>query len=186
MCSGQLHTKCWHNKLLSLSLCWRSWQDLYPCYWSRWLSVLFSGFWNPRHLRSDTMVIYINDLHTKNNQSTGGQSHTQLLVLPEIFDGDRSFADWICHFKNVSAVNGWSDNDRILWLRVRLTGKAYMAYSWLSHEMQQSCITTKEVLSQRFELPSKRQLYKLKVEFISQFTEWSQRGISSKQILRPA
>ena len=40
-----------------------------------------------------------------------------------------------------------------------------MAYSQLSHETQQSYATIKEALSQRFELPSKQQLYK--VEFKS-------------------
>ena len=68
------------------------------------------------------------------------------------------------HFESVSAVNEWSDDDKILWLRVRLMGKAYMAYSGLSHETQQSYATTKEALSQQFESPSKRQLYKVEFE----------------------
>ena len=66
---------------------------------------------------------------TKNNHSTGGQSHAQPLALPVIFDGDGSFTDWICHCESVSAVNGWSDNNKILLLQVRLTGKAHMEYS---------------------------------------------------------
>ena len=75
---------------------------------------------------------------TENNQSTGSQSRARPLVLPEISDGDGSFTDWICHFESVSAVNGWTDDDKILWLRVRLMGKAHVAYSRLSHETQQS------------------------------------------------
>ena len=113
------------------------------------------------------MVIYIKDLCTRmteNNQSTRGQSRTWLLVLPEILDIDGSFTDWICYFESVSVANGWSDDDKILWLWVRLTGKAHVAYSWLSHETQQSYATTKEALSQRFELPSKWQLYKVEFE----------------------
>ena len=54
---------------------------------------------------------------------------TQPLVLPEVFDGDVSFTDWVYHFESVSAVNGWSDDDKILWLRVRLMGKAHVAYN---------------------------------------------------------
>ena len=77
------------------------------------------------------------------------------LVLPEIFDGDGSFTDWICHFESVSAVNGWSDQDKLLWIRVRLTGKAHMECTRLSHETQQSYATTKKALCEWFELPSK-------------------------------
>ena len=57
-----------------------------------------------------------------------------LLAFSEIFDKDESFTDWICYFESVSVVNRWSDNDKILWLRVTLTRKAYVAYSQLSHE----------------------------------------------------
>ena len=68
------------------------------------------------------MVIYIKDFCTqmiKNNQSTGGQSHARPLVYPEIFNGGGSLTNSICHFESVSAVNGWSDDDKILWLQVR-------------------------------------------------------------------
>ena len=67
-------------------------------------------------------------------------------------------------FKSLSAVNEWRDDDKILWLRVRLMGKAHVAYSGQSHETQQSYATTKEALSQQFESPSKRQLYKVEFE----------------------
>ena len=100
----------------------------------------------------------------ENNQPTAGSSRARPLVLPEIFDGDGNFTDWICHFESVSAVNGWSDEDKLLWLRVRLTGKAHVAYSRLSHETQQSYATTKAALCERFEPPSKRQLYKVEFE----------------------
>ena len=91
---------------------------------------------------------------TENNQSTGGQSRMRTLVLPEISDGDGSFTDWICHYESVTTVNGLGDDDKILWLRVKLTGKAHVAYSRLSHKIQQSYATTKEALNQRFEPPS--------------------------------
>ena len=86
------------------------------------------------------------------------------LVLPEIFNADGSFANWIYHFKSVSAVNGWRNDYKILWLRVRLMAKAHVAYSQLSHETQQFYATIKEALSQRFKPPSKPQLYKVKLK----------------------
>ena len=47
-------------------------------------------------------------------QLTQGPSCTRPLALPKIFNGGRSFTDWICHFESVSAVNGWSDEDKLL------------------------------------------------------------------------
>ena len=68
---------------------------------------------------------------TKNEQEPARQGPGRMhpLVLPEIFDGDKSFTDWICHFESVAAVNGWSEEDKLLWIRVRLTGKAHVAYT---------------------------------------------------------
>ena len=65
-----------------------------------------------------------------------GPSRQWLLVLPEIFNGDGSFTEWICHFESVSAVNGWNDEDKLLWIRVRLMGKAHVVYTQQSHETQ--------------------------------------------------
>ena len=93
-----------------------------------------------------------------------GPSRQRPLVLPEIFDGDGSFTEWICHFKSVSDVNGWRDEDKFLWIRVRLTGKAHVVYTRLSHKTQQHYITTKEALHEHFEPPSKRHLYKVEFE----------------------
>ena len=41
----------------------------------------------------------------------GQPSRTRPLVLPEVFDGDKSFDQWVSHFENVSAVNGWNDGE---------------------------------------------------------------------------
>ena len=57
------------------------------------------------------------------------QPRNRPLVLPEVYSGEGDFDDWISHFENVSAVNGWTDSDKLLWIRVRLTGKAHVAYT---------------------------------------------------------
>ena len=49
------------------------------------------------------------------------------LVLPETFDGTSSWTDWCFHFDSVAAVNGWSDAQKLQWLRVRLTGRTQKA-----------------------------------------------------------
>ena len=48
------------------------------------------------------------------------------LVLPEPYDGvTGSWPEWAAHFENVAIVKKWeSDDDKLKWLRVRLTGKA--------------------------------------------------------------
>ena len=85
-------------------------------------------------------------------------------VLPETFEGEGNFDQWISHFESVAAVNGWSDAEKLLWLRVRLTGRAHMAYAQLGHEMQESYKGTKRVLKQRFEPDCKQALYKVEFE----------------------
>ena len=49
------------------------------------------------------------------------------LVLPETYTGEGEWSQWICHFENVAAVNGWDDDKKLLWLKVRLTGRAQKA-----------------------------------------------------------
>jgi len=91
-------------------------------------------------------------------------AHAQPFVLPEVFDGQKSFDEWVSHFENVSTVNGWNNDDKLLLLKVRLTGKAHVAFAQLAHETQQSYATAKQALIDRFDLPSKQQLYKVEFE----------------------
>ena len=67
-------------------------------------------------------------------------------------------------FENVSVVNGWNDDDKLLWLKVRPTEKAHVVFAQLAHETQQSYATAKQVLIDHFDPPSKQQLYKVEFE----------------------
>ena len=98
------------------------------------------------------------------SDQASGTSRSRPLVLPEVFNGDGQFDDWVSHFESLAAVNGWGDEDKLLWLRVRLTGKAHVAYNRLAHETQGNYSATKAALRERFEPPSKRQLYKVEFE----------------------
>ena len=97
-------------------------------------------------------------------QQPGHPAQTCPLVLPEVFDGQKSFDEWVSHFENVSAVNSWNDESKLLWLKVRLMGKAHVVFTQLAHEMQQSYTTTKKALIEHFDPPSKQQLYKVEFE----------------------
>jgi len=85
------------------------------------------------------------------------------VVLPETFTGADNFDHWISHFESVAAVNKWNDDDKLLWLRVRLTGKAHMALTQLSHKIQQSYSKIKKALLERFEPESKRHALQIRI-----------------------
>ncbi len=46
------------------------------------------------------------------------------VVLPE----DSSWIDWAEHFESVAAANAWQDEEKLLWLRVRLVGRPATAF----------------------------------------------------------
>ena len=53
------------------------------------------------------------------------------LVLPEPFDGEANWEQWDYHFQNVTSVNEWDDGQKLKWLKVRLTGRAQIAFQRL-------------------------------------------------------
>ena len=44
---------------------------------------------------------------------------TRPLVLPEAYSGETSWEDWAFHFENVAAVNEWTAEQKMQWLKVR-------------------------------------------------------------------
>ena len=77
------------------------------------------------------------------------------LLIPDPFDGETNFDEWISHFENVAELNGWTDKEKLSWLKVRLISKAHMSFNNLAHVVQQSYSTVKIVLQNRFEPDSK-------------------------------
>ena len=100
------------------------------------------------------------------NQQVGqnGNQRNRPLVLPEVFSGEENFDDWIGHFEDVSAVNMWTDDKKLLWMRMRLTGKAHVALARLLHETRQTYAAVKEALRERFDPAGKHELYKAQFE----------------------
>ena len=86
------------------------------------------------------------------------------LLLPETFDGNGDFDAWIHHFEDVADLNGWSDEEKLRWLKVRLTNKAHVALNRFPHVTLQSFATVRTALYNRFEPDSKRELYKVELE----------------------
>ena len=58
------------------------------------------------------------------------------VVLPDAYAGDGNWDEWLDHFGNVAAVNKWTPEQKLLWLKVRLTGRAQRAFKQLSEAAQ--------------------------------------------------
>ena len=85
----------------------------------------------------------------------------ELLLLLEVFSGEsQNWTEWAEHFESVVTVNKWdSDDDKLKWLKVRLTGKARTAFQKLPADIRNTYGECVKVLKLRFEPDSKKQLY---------------------------
>ena len=82
------------------------------------------------------------------------------LVLPDTFNGEGStWTDWKFHFNNVASVNAWDNDQKLLWLKVRLTDRAQRAIQLLPADTIASFDLTIKALDERFEPASKKNLY---------------------------
>ena len=86
------------------------------------------------------------------------------MITPEPFLGKQSWEDWIDQFKSIAAINGWSDEQKLVWLKVRLTGRALLAYKKFSVTARSSFKNAVVALAERFEPESRRDLYLAKFQ----------------------
>ena len=63
------------------------------------------------------------------------------------------------HFNNVAAVNSWDGEQKLLWLKVRMTGRAQTAFKKLPDDAKGSFEAAVKALGESFEPQSKRELY---------------------------
>ena len=40
------------------------------------------------------------------------------MITPEHFSGEQSWEDWIDQFKSIALINGWNDEQKLIWLKV--------------------------------------------------------------------
>lgn len=81
------------------------------------------------------------------------------VVLPDTFNGEANWDQWIFHFESVAEVNEWTAEQKIKWLKVRLTGRAQSAFLHLSSEVRGNYERAKKSLRERFEPESRRNRY---------------------------
>ena len=79
--------------------------------------------------------------------------------MTEPYTGEGDYTEWHDHFESVAAVNGWDDAVKLLWLRVRLTGRAQTAFKQLPEEAKEAYALASAALQERFEPASKRELH---------------------------
>ena len=70
-------------------------------------------------------------------------------MLPESFSGEGSWEDWLDHFNNVAAVNSWDGEQKLLWLKVRMTGRAQTAFKKLPDDAKWSFEAAVKALGER-------------------------------------
>ena len=73
--------------------------------------------------------------------------------------GAGSWDERLEHFENVAVVNKWTPKQKLLWLKVRLTGQAQSAFKQLPEEAQAAYLEAVKALHGCFEPESKRVLY---------------------------
>ena len=82
------------------------------------------------------------------------------VVTPEAYNGEGSFTDWLDHFESVATLNKWKEDDKVLWLRVRLTGKVQTAFKQLPASVREDGYDgLVRGLCNCFEPDSRRELY---------------------------
>ena len=80
----------------------------------------------------------VSNFRTANLWKMTTPSRDRPLVLPNPSSGKGSWESLISHFEDVAAENSWNDDQKLLWLRVRLTDRACTAYTSLPQLIQAS------------------------------------------------
>ena len=91
-------------------------------------------------------------------------SRNKPLIVPETYQGGEGWDDWITRFKNVATVNGWDAEAKLNWIKVCLAGRAQKAFQSLPEASRADYDTVKTALTERFEPPSKRELYNAELQ----------------------
>ena len=81
------------------------------------------------------------------------------VIVPECFSGEECYEDWIDQFESIVEINYWNDEQKLMWLKVRLTGRALMAYKKFPTTARDSFKNAVKALQERFEPESRRNLY---------------------------
>ena len=92
---------------------------------------------------------------------SAGFAPVRPLMLPDTFCGssESNWTDWKCHFDNVAYVNAWSEEDKLKWLKIRLTGRTKTAFQHLSEANRVSYVLATTALKEWFEQTTRKHGY---------------------------
>ena len=64
--------------------------------------------------------------HPEQQPQLEGKRKVRPVITQDAFSGEasESWHDWLGHFESVARVNNWDESTCLMWLEVRLTGKA--------------------------------------------------------------
>ena len=81
------------------------------------------------------------------------------VIIAEIYSGEQPWEDRIDQFESIAAINGWDEEKKLVWLKVRLTRRALLPFKKFSVTAKASYKNMVVMMQERFEPQSKRDLY---------------------------
>lgn len=81
------------------------------------------------------------------------------IILPDSFSGESNWEQWLLHFNDCADVNQWDADNKLRFLKVRLTGRAQAVFHRLSDTDKASFQAAVVALEAHFEPKGKRELY---------------------------
>lgn len=86
------------------------------------------------------------------------------IILPEPFDGTGNWDEWMFHFENVADINEWDDDQKLKFIRVRMTGRAMKTLHLLPEASRETYAATKAALKARFDPDSRHTRYEAELQ----------------------
>lgn len=82
------------------------------------------------------------------------------VVMPDIYNGEDEWRDWLFQFESCAELNGWDDTTKCKFVFVRLKGTAGKALGDLDQDTRTDWKKLKDELTSRFDATTRPDLYK--------------------------
>ena len=92
-------------------------------------------------------------------------------VMPDHYNGQGSWEDYLIHFEMVAGINGWDEDTRCQYLAVSLRGTAQQVLGLLSVEQRRDYEAIREALNSRFGTARTTELFRAQLRSRSQKKE---------------
>uniref|UniRef100_A0A5S6Q566 CCHC-type domain-containing protein n=1 Tax=Trichuris muris TaxID=70415 RepID=A0A5S6Q566_TRIMR len=94
-------------------------------------------------------------------QSPASSFSARFGASPEPFDGSGDWQEWVAAFEVCSEINGWSDRQKLQWLRLRLIGHAGRVLRRLPDSATRSFAEAKTALGEAFQSPGQLLIHEM-------------------------